>query len=305
MGTGASRETTAWGTVTTSPTRPRQTSTQLDLRTTSAAKIAQTQGAGPTLATLSSCSRLATRSTVGLSRVAPSSPSRYAALALPLSHSFLHTALKSPCATQGKIVKLKQADNSSCFHRLYYYAQCFTNGEGPGRSLSCEGQQCRGRNPTSIENVGLNATDNAPGTFYYDRAGATISYVPREGETIATLEATATTATQQELVTLTGASNVRWEGVHFAYGTWLDASGPKGYIDTQSGYQCQAVANSQDGEPPTNVAISGSLNITVVSCAFSHLGAVYALGADGASQSIIVSNCTFDDLSGGAVKLGK
>jgi hypothetical protein len=32
---------------------------------------------------------------------------------------------------------------------------------------------------------------------------------------------------------------------------------------------------------------------------------VYALGADGASQSIIVSNCTFTDLSGGSVKLGK
>ena len=208
-------------------------------------------------------------------------------------------------SVEGKIVKLKQADNSSCYHRLYYYAQCFTNGKGPGRSLSCKGQQCRGRNPTSIENVGLNASDNAPGTFYYDRAAATISYVLREGETIATLEATATTATQQELVTLTGASNVRWEGVHFAYATWLDASGPKGYIDTQSGYQCQAVANSQDGEPATNIAISGSVNITVVSCAFSHLGAVYALGADGASQSIIVSNCTFDDLSGGAVKLGK
>ena len=30
-----------------------------------------------------------------------------------------------------------------------------------------------------------------------------------------------------------------------------------------------------------------------------------ALGADGASQDIIVSNSTFFDLSGGAVKLGK
>eukprot|EP01043_Picozoa_sp_COSAG02_P061182 COSAG02_NODE_8167_length_2681_cov_2.087529_2_plen_502_part_00 len=208
-------------------------------------------------------------------------------------------------SVEGKIVKLKQADNSSCFHRLYYYAQCFTNGEGPGRSLSCTGQQCRGRNPTSIENVGLNASDNAPGTFYYDRAAATISYVPREGETTSTLEATATTSTQQELVTLTDASNVRWEGVHFAYGTWLGASGQKGYIDTQSGYQCQAVANSKDGEPATNIAISNSHNITVVSCSFSHLGAIYAIGADGASQNIVVSNCTFDDLSGGAIKLGK
>ena len=38
---------------------------------------------------------------------------------------------------------------------------------------------------------------------------------------------------------------------------------------------------------------------------FQHLGGVYALGADGASQSVIVSNCTFLDVSGGGVKLGK
>jgi hypothetical protein len=38
---------------------------------------------------------------------------------------------------------------------------------------------------------------------------------------------------------------------------------------------------------------------------FQHLGGVYAFGADGASQSIVVSNCTFLDVSGGGVKLGK
>ena len=80
---------------------------------------------------------------------------------------------------------------------------------------------------------------------------------------------------------------------------------PEGYIDTQSGYQCQAVANSKDGEPATNIAISKSTNVHVVNCSFSHLGAVYALGADGASQSVIVSNNEFHDLSGGSLKLGK
>ena len=208
-------------------------------------------------------------------------------------------------SAEGKIVKLKQADNSSCFHRLYYYAQCFTNGKGPGRSLTCKGEKCRGRNPTSIENIGLNKTGNTPGHWYYDRKGATISYVPRPGETEATLEATAMTATQQELVTLTATKNVKWEGVHFSYGSWLDASGPKGYIDTQSGYQCQGVTDSKQGEPATNIVIAGCTNVIVDSCTFAHLGAIYALGADGASQSIIVSNSTFDDLSGGSVKLGK
>ena len=38
--------------------------------------------------------------------------------------------------------------------------------------------------------------------------------------------------------------------------------------------RCQAVANSKDGEPATNVAISESTNVHVVGCTFSHLGAI-------------------------------
>lgn len=69
---------------------------------------------------------------------------------------------------------------------------------------------------------------------------------------------------------MTGAQNVRFEGVHYEYASvrqalncltlvelllnlnmmvmqWLGASGSKGYIDTQSAYLCQ------QGEPPVNV----------------------------------------------------
>ena len=74
--------------------------------------------------------------------------------------------------------------------------------------------------------MGLNASDNTPGHWYYDRAAATISYVPRPGETADSVEASATTATQQQLVTLADTQNVKWENVHFAYATWLGASGP-------------------------------------------------------------------------------
>ena len=61
-----------------------------------------------------------------------------------------------------------------------YYAQCFNDGKGPGRT------GLRGQNPTHIENVEANWTQ--PGQFYYDRAGATIGYIPRPGETLADLE---------------------------------------------------------------------------------------------------------------------
>eukprot|EP01046_Picozoa_sp_COSAG06_P034343 COSAG06_NODE_3591_length_5143_cov_3.495440_5_plen_155_part_00 len=54
------------------------------------------------------------------------------------------------------------------------------------------------------------------------------------------------------------------------------ASGPKGYVDTQSAYLCQ------DGEPPVNVHVSNSTNVTFVGCSFQHLGGVYAIGAQNA-----------------------
>jgi hypothetical protein len=193
---------------------------------------------------------------------------------------------------EGSKVSLKQSSgNSSCYHRLYYYAQCFNNGKGPGR------QGKRGQNPTHIENVASNFS--YPGQFYYDRAKGSIGYILRDGETVADLEATATTATQQELLIVNNTANLRWENVQFEYATWLGASEATGYIDTQSAYLCQ------QGEPPVNVHVEKSHNITFDSCGFEHLGGVYALGADGASQNVVVSNCTFTDISGGGVKLGK
>ena len=193
-------------------------------------------------------------------------------------------------SVSGSEVTLKQDGNESCYHRLYYYAQCFTNGRGPGRT------GYRGMNPTSIENVASNWS--YPGQFYYDRAGGSIGYIPRPGETAAMLEATATTATTQELLVINHTQNVRWVGVRFEYATWLGASGNKGVVDTQSGYLCQ------DGEPPVNVRVAKSQGVTFAGCTFNHLGAMYAVGADQGSQDVIVSNSTFLDISGGGIKLG-
>lgn len=123
-------------------------------------------------------------------------------------------------------------------------------------------------------------------------------YIPRPGETVADLEATATTAVVEELLVVKNVSNVHWENVKFEFGSWLGASGPKGMIDTQSAYLCQ------DGEPPSNINITGSSNVTFAGCTFQHLGGVYAVGAYMGSQDVIVSNSTFTDISGGGIKLG-
>ena len=256
--------------------------------------------------TWSSSRQAATRSTAGSSRAARSSP--YAATGA---------------------VKLKQDGNASCYHRLYHWPSCFVNGD---RSA---GPWTRGRYPVSIENVVANWSH--PGQFYYDRAGGSIGYIPRAGETAASIEAAATTATVEEILVVNGSQHVRFENVKFNFATWSGSSGyashwrdchfadalspsllkniPKveggaterqscrrlgnaGYVDIQSGYLCA------QGEPPMNVEVFASTDVVFSGCEFRHLGAVYALGAHNASQDVVVSNCTFTDCSGGAIKLG-
>ena len=83
--------------------------------------------------------------------------------------------------------------------------------------------------PTSIENVFDPSNFTAPGTFYYDRALATFIYMPRVGETIATLEATATTATGEVILSLNQTANVVWQSTAFHYATSLHTNGDKGW----------------------------------------------------------------------------
>jgi hypothetical protein len=72
--------------------------------------------------------------------------------------------------------------------------------------------------------------------------------------------------------------NMVFDGIAFQYATWLDAGGPKGFVDTQSAYMYR------DGEAPVNIHVVKSTNISFTNNEFSHLGAVYALGVDGGSQ---------------------
>jgi len=132
-------------------------------------------------------------------------------------------------AVDGAMVALSQGDNSSCFWRLYYF--------GIGWGGSADGGGLRRKFPTAIENLSTNFTQ--PGQFYYDRAAGVIRYIARPGETIDTLERTATTATAKTILLVNGSQNVRWDGVKFQYATWLGASGPQGFVDTQSAFLCE------------------------------------------------------------------
>ena len=88
-----------------------------------------------------------------------------------------------------------------------------------------------------------------------------------------------------------------WSGITFSYTTWRQPSLPGGYVDTQSAVIPQY-------EPLGAVRITNGSKIVFSECTFSHLGGPYALSISNASQYATVTGCRFNDLSGGAVKLG-
>jgi len=199
-------------------------------------------------------------------------------------------------SVKGKVVSLSGAAggpgmNASCYHRLYYYGIGW-GGKPTGKAP---------KPPTSIENLRSNFSH--AGEFYYDRAAATIEYIFRAGETLATLEATATTATKQDILIVNNTHDVAWRDVKFEYATWLGSSGPKGFVDTQSAFIYGGGHNEAwggstiGGEPPVNIHVAKSQKVKFSGCSFSHLGAVYALGGDGGSQDLVVFNSTWESMN--------
>ena len=86
-------------------------------------------------------------------------------------------------------------------------------GDLKQRNLGPSKQQMRSLPPpAAIENVLGNFT--APGSFYYDRAAATIAYIPRSPEETRTvLEHAAFTSKEETLLEVNATQNLVWEGV--------------------------------------------------------------------------------------------
>ena len=104
---------------------------------------------------------------------------------------------------------------------------------GPGR-LGNPGPEPGGNGipPTSVENA-FELLDTA-GEWYLDRPAATVYYIPRAGENLATASVTAPAL--QQLVTGTGVQNVVFNGLQFSYATWLGPSTDTGFSEIQAGY---------------------------------------------------------------------
>ena len=153
-----------------------------------------------------------------------------------------------------------------------------------------------------------------PGEWYLDKTGGWLYYIPREGEDINAAEVELPVL--ETLVEGAGeldqpVSNLRFEGLTFAYATWLDPSGANGYVADQSGFHLvgedhpfNIVGHDKNVvRTPGNISFRFARNITFNGNIFEHLGGA-ALDFDTGSQGNVIENNLFEDVSSAAIQLG-
>jgi hypothetical protein len=163
--------------------------------------------------------------------------------------------------------------------------------------------------------TGLNWLENAyefltqSGQWYLDRSANMIYYIPRSGEDLATAEVVA--GDLEQLVTGVGAldasgnpqfvQNICFEGLTFAYATWLNPSTSMGFPERQSGVYNNGLDNGQS--TPGALNFSRAKNIAFTRNRFTHLGAAAVNFSEG-SQGVLIEGNYFSDISGGAITIG-
>lgn len=153
-----------------------------------------------------------------------------------------------------------------------------------------------------------------PGEWYLDGTSGWIYYIPREGEDMDTAD-----AELPVLEALVDAranlerplTNLRFEGLTFAYATWLAPSGPDGYVADQSGFHLVGATHKPNviGHDPVDVRTDGALrfrftrHVTLRGNIFEHLGGA-GVDFDTGSQANRLIDNLFDDISSAAIQLG-
>lgn len=175
-------------------------------------------------------------------------------------------------------------------------------------------------NPTNAAMIkGLNWIENAyelltePGQWYLDKTEHLIYYIPKVGEDMSS--AVAIAARLEQLITVEPAltppyaQNISFQGLTFAYATWLQPNTSAGYSEMQAGVRFKGVGFDANKiyrmtfeKTLGNINFQNSKNINFVGNKFIHLGGT-ALSFDG-SQYINISQNTFSDVSGGAIAFG-
>ncbi|MFM8551855.1 MAG: right-handed parallel beta-helix repeat-containing protein [Nitrospiraceae bacterium] len=153
-----------------------------------------------------------------------------------------------------------------------------------------------------------------PGEWYVNTATGWLYYKPRPGEDLATADIELPLL--EALIEGRGApespvSHLRFEGLTFAYATWLGPSSDNGYISDQSGFfltgsahRLTKIGHSKNVErTPGNLSFFYASHFTFRHNHFEHLGAV-ALDFNTGSQCNRIRDNTFRDISSAAIQLG-
>ncbi len=155
-----------------------------------------------------------------------------------------------------------------------------------------------GASPQWLENSA--ALLGAPGSFTFDATSATLSYVPRPGEDLAT--SPAVYPILPTLVTITGTAaapvhDLVLFGLSFAHTSWMQASSTQGYVGVQAGL------DNRTGLPPAAVDVERGERVMLVSDQLRHLGGMgIRLGTGAVDDSIL--GCDLEDIASVAIEIG-
>ncbi|MCC6493503.1 MAG: right-handed parallel beta-helix repeat-containing protein [Pirellulales bacterium] len=146
---------------------------------------------------------------------------------------------------------------------------------------------------------------DAPGEWHLDEAAGKLYYLPRDGETINRVEATAPRLERLLVVRGQGelpVQHLRFEGLTFAYSRW--ELPPYGYAGIQSHvYERRTAADDRQTIPmAAAVEIDRAQDCQFANCRFMHLAACGLKVAQ--SQNVHIDSCRFQDVGGDGVLIG-
>jgi hypothetical protein len=155
---------------------------------------------------------------------------------------------------------------------------------------------------------------DSPREWYLDSRAGRLYYIPPLGQRLA--RADVELAVVQALIDVRGTlrrpvEHIRFQGLTFAYGTWIGPSGPNGYAADQSGFHLNGYGHPPNlighdpdtARTPGNVRLRYARHVTFTHDDFLHLGGVGLDFNTGSRHDVIVGN-RFVDISSAAVQLG-
>ncbi|MFA0964485.1 right-handed parallel beta-helix repeat-containing protein [Roseivirga sp. BDSF3-8] len=155
---------------------------------------------------------------------------------------------------------------------------------------------------------------NEPGEWYHDEEANQLYYIPREGEHMSSADVqmpVLETLVEGQGTADSPLKNIAFEGITFAYATWMTPDTDTGYVADQSG---NYVVGSNNPVNTTghvqnvkrtagNLQFSYTHHLTISNCTFTHMGGV-ALDLGLGCKHNTIANNIFNDISSAAIQLG-